>query len=64
MEDKPFNSEYQQNHWRIQKGNFKIPNEECKWKHDDPNHMGCSKSRSKKVYSSIILSQETRKNIK
>ena len=52
------------NHWRIQKGNFKISNEECKWKHDDPNPMGCSKSRSKKVYSSIILSQETRKNIK
>ena len=48
-------------HWRIQRGNLEIPNKECKWKHDDPNPMGCSKSSSKKAYSYIILSQETRK---
>ena len=49
-------------HWRNQRGNQKLPIDKWKQKHDDPKHMGYSKSSSKKeVYSNTILPQETRK---
>ena len=46
-------------HWR----NKKIPGDIGQWKHVDPKPMRCSKSNSKReVYSSTVLSQETKKS--
>ena len=46
---------------RNQRGNQKIPRNKWQWKHDDPKHMGYSRSSPKsKVYSNTILPQETR----
>ena len=53
-----------QDHWRNQKGNQKIPRKKWQWIHNDPKSMGCSKRSSKReVYSHTILPQETRKNL-
>ena len=49
-------------YWRNQRGFKKLPRDNWQQKHNDPKLMRCSKSSSKKeVYSTTILTQETRK---
>ena len=47
--------------WRNQRGNQKIPQDKCKWKHNFPKSMGCSKSSQREAYSDTGLPQEIRK---
>ena len=62
MEAKQYVTKQPMDHWRNQRGNWKIPREKLKRKNADPKPMGCSKSSSKReVYSNTILPQETRK---
>ena len=45
-----------------QKRNKKVHGNKCKWKHNSPRHLGCSKKNSKReVYSNIGLTQEAGK---
>ena len=51
-----------QDHWRNQRRNKKIPRDKLQQKHDDPKPVGCSESSFKReVYSNKSLPQEIRK---
>ena len=62
MEAKQYATKQPMDHWRIQRGNQKIPRDKRKWKHNNPKPMGHSKVNFKReVYSNTMLPQETRK---
>ena len=62
MKAKQYATEWPMDHWRNQRGNFKILRDKLKWKHNDPKPMGCGKNSSKReVYTNTRLPQETRK---
>ena len=42
-----------QDHWRNQRGNQKIPSDKWQWKHDEPKPMGCSKSSLRGKFTAI-----------
>ena len=51
--------------WKNQRGNEKISPDKWKWKQNNPNSVGCSKSSSKReVYGNTVLPQETIKQTK
>ena len=62
MDTKQYATKQSMDQWRNQRGNQNIPRDKWKWKHNDPNPMGCSKSSSnRELYSNTILPQETLK---
>ena len=62
MEAKQYATKQPMDHWRNKIGNKQIPRDKWKWKHNNPNPIGHSKSSSMgEVYSNTILPKETRK---